>query len=73
MALCVLARGEPTPFFQGLLTPEERWLIALESWYSALVLDAVVATIAVTVAVAVTRRPCLIVVAVLVAALRIFV
>lgn len=67
LVLCLVARGGPSPFFQGSLTAEERWLLALESWYMALLVDAVVAAMALAVA----RQPFLLLIAVPIAASRI--
>ena len=69
VALCVFERGGPKPFFQGSLTSEEQWLIALESWYQACLLDAIAAAMAV----AVVRRPQLIILVLPITALRIFI
>lgn len=69
VGLCVFERGGPTPFFQGLLTSEEQWLLALESWYQAILLDGATAAMAV----AAVRRPSLIIIVVHITALRIFV
>ena len=68
VALCVFERGGPEPFFQGLLTSEEQWLLAWESWYQAILLDGVTAAMAV----AAVRRPSLMMIVVHITALRIF-
>lgn len=68
VALCVFERRGPNPFFQGLLTSEEQWLLALESWYQAILLDGVTAAMAV----AAVRRPSLMMIVVHITALRIF-
>ena len=68
VGLCVFERGGPEPFYQGLLTSEEQWLLALESWYQAILLD----TITAAMAVAAVRRPSLMMIVVHITALRIF-
>ncbi|MEQ8820501.1 MAG: hypothetical protein RLY93_09665 [Sumerlaeia bacterium] len=68
VALTVLAAGKPKPFYQGSLTDAERWLLALESWYQARFLDAIIAAMAV----ATFRWPALLMVAIPIAAIRIF-
>lgn len=69
VVLCVLVRGGPEPFFQGSLTIEEQWQIALVAWYEALLLDAITAAMAV----AVVRRRYLMIFVVHITALRIFI
>lgn len=69
VALCVFERAGPEPFFQGSLTSEEQWLLALGSWYQACLLDAITAALAV----AVVRRRFLMIFIVHITALRIFV
>ena len=68
VALCVFERGGPKPFFQGMLTIDEQWLLALESWHQAILLD----TITAAMAVAAARRPSLMMFIVHITALRIF-
>jgi hypothetical protein len=68
VGLCVFERRGPKPFFQGLLTSEEQWLLALESWYQAILLDSITAAMAV----AAVRRPHLMTAVVHITALRIF-
>jgi hypothetical protein len=68
VALCVFERGGPKPFFQGMLTVEEQWLLAMESWHQAILLDGVTAAMAV----AAVRRPHLMTAVVHITALRIF-
>ena len=69
VGLCVFERRGPELFYQGLLTSEEQWLLALESWYQAILLDGATATMAV----AAVRRPSLMIIVVHITALRIFV
>ena len=69
VALCVFERGGPEPFFQGSLTSEEQWLLALGSWYQACLLDAITAALAV----AVVRRRFLMIFVIHITALRIFI
>lgn len=68
VALCVFERGGPEPFYQGMLTVEEQWLLALESWHQAILLDSITAAMAV----AAVRRPSLMMIVVHITALRIF-
>jgi hypothetical protein len=71
VALCVFERGGPEPFlpfFQGMLTIDEQWLLALESWHQAILLD----TITAAMAVAAVRKPPLMMIVVHITALRIF-
>lgn len=68
VAFCVFDRGGPKPFFQGFLTSDEQWLLALESWYQAILLDGVTSAMAVAAA----RRPSLMMIVVHITALRIF-
>lgn len=68
VGLCVFERGGPEPFFQGLLTSEEQWLLALESWHQAILLDSITAAMAV----AAVRRPHLMIAVVHITAFRIF-
>lgn len=67
-ALCVFERGGPEQFFQGLLTSDEQWLLAVESWYQTCFLD----TITAAMAVAAVRRHSLMIIVVQITALRIF-
>ena len=68
VGLCVFERGGPEPFYQGLLTSEEQWLLALESLYQAILVDTITAAIAV----AAVRRPSLMMIVVHTTAFRIF-
>lgn len=69
VGLCLFERGAPKPFFQGSLTSDEQWLLALDSWYQACLLDAITAAMAV----AVVRRPHLMIFVLPITALRIFI